>query len=170
MEPTPQGCWMDFAAKKERSWVKCGTKGKDNTPSPKVLCQFSIVQPCSSQKMDPLQDWSASTAGCGSQCMAHVMTNLGGTGMQIRCLVQTKSLDFFCLTGWYSKSHPLGLIPALTLEHPDHTRWRFSPLDAHQWFMYKGTTNIALQGRTNGFHTYTYLVIQVSQYALQHRW
>ena len=86
--------------------------------------------------------------------MAHVMTNLGGTGMQIRCLVQTKSLDFFCLTGWYSKSHPLGLIPALTLEHPDHTRWRTHRWMFHQWFMYKGTTNIALQGRTNGFHTY----------------
>ena len=123
---------MDFAAKKERSWVKCGTKGKENTPSPKVLCQFSIVQHSSAMfitKNGPTTRLISINSWLWQPRMAHVMTNLGGTGMQISCLVQTKSLDFFCLTGWYSKSHPLGLIPALTLEHPDHTRWRFSPLD-----------------------------------------
>jgi len=99
MEPTPQGCWMDFAAKKERSWVKCGTKGKENAPSPKVLCQFSILQPCSSQKNGPTTRMISINSWLWQPRMAHVMTNLGGTGMQISCLVQTKSLDFFCLTG-----------------------------------------------------------------------
>lgn len=93
--------------------------------------------------------------------MAHVMTNLGGTGMQIRCWFKPNPW-VSCLTGsqvdvlvnflshslvfsaevFYgrkcSKSHPLGLIPARTLRSPDHTRWTKEPSDAHQWFMYKG--------------------------------
>ena len=44
-------------------------------------------------------------------------------------------------------------------------RWMF-----HQWFMYKGTTNIALQGRTNGFHTYLSCDSNLSVCTVQHRW
>lgn len=147
MEPTPQGCWMDFAAKKERSWVKCGTKGKENTPSPKVLCQFSIVQPCSSQKMDPLQDWSASTAGCGS----HAWHMSWPTWVELEC----KSVAWFKPNHWISSVSQVDIPSPIPSASSLRSRFELRPrphpvkdppLDAHQWFMYKGTTIYSTPG------------------------
>ena len=75
-----------LCCKKERSWVKCGTKGKENTQSPKVLGPMSLQHSSAMfiTKNGPTTRIISINSWLWQPRIAHVMTNLAGTGMQIR--------------------------------------------------------------------------------------
>ena len=75
-----------LCCKKERSWVKCGTKGKEDKQSPKVLGPMSLQHSSAMfmTKNGPTTRIISINSWLWQPRIAHVMTNLAGTGMQIR--------------------------------------------------------------------------------------